>query len=755
MANYDVKGMSCAACQARVEKAVSGVEGVTSCTVSLLTNSMSVEGDVSPDTVMAAVKAAGYKARLSKGELTFDDDAAPIRKRLIISVPVLLVLMYVSMGVCMWGWPALDFIASDMRIIGIIELVLSGLILWVNRIFFIRGFTGLIHLSPNMDTLVALGSGVSYIWSIYVLVRIFISHSAGASGMMSDMAGQGHDLYFESAAMILVLISVGKFLEAVSKGRTTDALKGLLEMSPKTATLMRDGMEVTVPISEVKTGDIFIVKPGEAIPVDGTIEDGNCAVDESALTGESIPVDKAAGDQVSAATINSSGYIRCRADKVGQDTVFAQIIKLMSDAAMTKAPIARIADKVAGIFVPVVMGIALITFIIWMVTGADISFALERAISVLVISCPCALGLATPVAIMVANGRGARAGILFKTSEALEITGRVQTVVLDKTGTVTAGKPVVTDIIPAAGITEDKLLRYAYVLEVRSEHPLSLAVTEAYESDEIPDVDDFEVIPGKGLRGIYEGRELIGGNVGYISEVIGTDPKLSADGGRPGDIGELLALSVRADSVSEEGRTPLMFAYDGHPLGLIAVADVPKDDSVLAVSELKNMGIRTVMLTGDNERTARTIADKVGIDDVIAGVLPGEKADKVLELKKKSHTVMIGDGINDAPALKCADVGMAIGAGTDIAIDAADVVLMKGSLMEAVSAIRLSRRTLTNIRENLFWAFIYNCIGIPLAAGCFIHAFGWTLTPMFGAAAMSLSSFCVVMNALRLNRVKI
>ncbi len=639
MANYGVKGMSCAACQARVEKAVNGVDGVTSCTVSLLTNSMSVEGTASPDVICAAVKAAGYRAKLSAGEISFDDDTAQIRNRLIISAVILAVLMYFSMGVMMLGWPMPFGIPHSHVTIAVTEMVLSGVILWINRIFFIRGMTGLVHRSPNMDTLVSLGSGISWLWSLYILVRIISAHN---SGDMELAGALSMNLYFESAAMILVLITVGKLLEAVSKGRTTSALRGLMELRPQTALLYRDGEEVSVPIEEVGVGDIYIVKAGDYIPVDGVVIEGECRVDESALTGESELVAKAAGDHVSAATISGSGRIRCRAEKVGEDTTLAQIIKLVSDAAVTKAPIARVADRVSAVFVPAVIGIACVTFIVWMLTGAEVGYALERAISVLVISCPCALGLATPVAIMVANGRGARSGILFKTSEAIETTGRVRNIVLDKTGTVTEG--VIIDDT-AAGVSG-------------------------------ADID-----------------------------------RTAGDRIRP--------------------------------------------DSAEAIRELKAMGIRVAMISGDKEAKARAIADEAGIDEVIAEVMPADKSDKVEEMKKTGCTIMIGDGINDAPALTIADVGMAIGAGTDIAMDAADVVLVKSSLMDAVSAIRLSRKTLTNIHQNLFWAFIYNCIGIPLAAGCFIPLTGWTLTPMFGAAAMSLSSVCVVTNALRLNHVKI
>ncbi|MBO4900878.1 MAG: copper-translocating P-type ATPase [Lachnospiraceae bacterium] len=732
MTNYDVKGMSCAACQARVEKAVNGVEGVTSCAVSLLTNSMSVEGDAEPEKIMAAVKAAGYKAKVSSGGLSFDDDTSQIRKRLVFSAVILIILMYFSMGVEMLGLPAPSFITGSHLIIPFLEALLSGAILWINRVFFERGFTGLIHKSPNMDTLVALGSGVSYLWSLYILIRMIV---LSVRGDMDTLHTLGMDQYFESAAMILVLITVGKLLEAISKGRTTDAIKGLIALTPKTATVIRGGAEMTVPIEELAVGDEYVVKAGESVPVDGVILDGTCSVDESALTGESVPVDKEAGDRISAATISRSGYIRARAEKVGQDTALAQIIKLVSDAAVTKAPIARTADKVAGVFVPVVMGIAVITFIIWMIAGSGLSFALERAISVLVISCPCALGLATPVAIMVANGKGARMGILFKTSEAMEITGRTQIVVLDKTGTVTSGKPAVTDVICAGEMTEDKLIEYAYALESYSEHPLARAVTDAYGDGTVPDIDDFEVISGSGIRGTYKGTKLMGGSVKFISGLTNIPD----------------AITEKADALSAAGRTPLLFTCDGEVIGLIAVADEIKADSADAIRELKNMGIKTVMLTGDNEKVASAIAEKAGVDTFIAGVMPDEKAEKIKELKKDGYTVMIGDGINDAPALTVADIGMAIGAGTDIAIDAADVVLMKSSLADAVKAIRLSRRTLTNIHENLFWAFFYNMIGIPLAAGAFIGAFGWKLTPMFGAAAMSLSSFCVVMNALRLN----
>ena len=737
MKQYDVTGMSCAACSARVEKAVNAVEGVTGCSVSLLTNSMGVQGNASPQAVIAAVQAAGYGASL-KGEKTpaenSSDDAlrdreTPVmKKRLFTSLGFLILLMYISMGHTMWGWPLPGFFAGNPVAIGIAQLLLSAIIMVINQKFFINGFRGLIHRAPNMDTLVALGSAASFAYSTYVLFAMTAA---------DHPAHYLHDFYFESAGMILTLITVGKMLEARSKGKTTDALKSLMKLAPKTATIIVDGRETTVPIARVKKGDIFAVRPGENIPVDGVVIEGETAVNEAALTGESIPVDKAPGDSVSAATVNTSGYIRCEATRVGEDTTLSQIIKMVSDAAATKAPIAKVADRVSGVFVPAVISIAAITFVIWMLLGKTFGFALARAISVLVISCPCALGLATPVAIMVGSGVGAKQGVLFKTAVALENAGRTHIVALDKTGTITRGEPRLTDLKPMEGVSEEELLALAAALEQKSEHPLARAILR--HADEqgmiIAEVESFRALPGSGLSAVLDGRKLCGGNMKFI----GSQAHITSD------------VRQLADRLSEAGKTPLFFSRDGELIGVIAVADVIKEDSARAVQELKNMGIRVVMLTGDNERTAKAIGAQAGVDEVIAGVLPEGKASAIRRLKLRGRVAMVGDGINDAPALTAADTGIAIGAGTDVAIDAADVVLMKSRLSDVPAAIRLSRATLRNIHENLFWAFIYNTIGIPLAAGAFISLFGWQLNPMFGAAAMSLSSFCVVTNALRLN----
>lgn len=749
MQKYDVTGMSCAACSARVEKAVKKVDGVTSCSVSLLTNSMGVEGTASSDKIIAAVKAAGYGASLSGGakqksgdvgsDALKDTETPALLRRLIASVVFLVVLMYISMGHMMWGWPLPEILAHNHVAQGLIQLILTAIIMVINQKFFISGFKGLIHRSPNMDTLVALGSGAAFVYSTYALFAMTQAQLVGDhAAVMSYM----HELYFESAAMILTLITVGKTLEARSKGRTTDALKGLMRLAPKTAVVVRDGAEQQVEISQVRVGDIFVVRPGESIPVDGVVLEGSTAVNESALTGESISVDKQEGDRVSAATLNQSGFIRCEATKVGEDTTLSQIIKMVSDAAATKAPIAKVADKVSGVFVPIVISIAVITTIIWLFVGEGFGSALARGISVLVISCPCALGLATPVAIMVGNGVGAKNGILFKTAQSLELAGKVDTVVLDKTGTITRGEPRVTDVIPSEGVGENELLYLANSLERKSEHPLAKAILEYAEGLKISggDVDDFKALPGNGLSGVIGSEEISGGNLKFIS----TKAKVSD---------EIQRIALR---LSEQGKTPLFFAKGSSLLGAIAVSDVIKEDSPEAVNQLKNMGIRVVMLTGDNERTAKAIGAEAGVDEVIAGVLPDGKESVIKRLRDEGRTVaMVGDGINDAPALTRADIGIAIGAGTDIAIDAADIVLMKSRLSDVPAAIRLSRKTLRNIHENLFWAFIYNIIGIPLAAGVFIPIFGWRLNPMFGAAAMSLSSVCVVTNALRLNFVKI
>ena len=741
MKKFNVTGMSCAACSSRVEKAVSKVEGVQSCSVSLLTNSMGVEGSASDESIIAAVEKAGYGASVAGAEKKQsaetdqlkDKDTPVLMHRLIASVGFLVVLMYISMGHMMWGWPLPAFFADNHIAMGLAQLLLCVIIMVINRKFFISGFKGLIHRSPNMDTLVALGSGASFVYSVYAL---FAMTDAQVKGNAELVMSYMHEFYFESAAMILTLITVGKMLEAHSKGKTTNALKALLNLAPKKATLLIDGKETEVTVDKVKKGDVFVVRPGESIPVDAEITDGSTAVDESALTGESIPVDKVIGDTVSAGTINKAGFIKCSATAVGEDTALSQIIKMVSDAAATKAPVAKIADKVSGIFVPAVIVIALITIAVWLLCGQTVGYALARGISVLVISCPCALGLATPVAIMVGNGMGARKGILFKTAASLEEAGKTQIAVLDKTGTITKGEPKVTDIIPFE-ITENELLKYAYSIEVKSEHPLAKAViAKAQEIGLVPyEITDFKAESGNGLSGEYNGKRIIGGSKKYISSIIG----ISND------------ILSKADKLSEEGKTPLFFMLDNKLLGIIAVADVIKEESPQAIKQLQNMGIKVVMLTGDNERTAKAVGKLAGVDEVIAGVMPDGKEKVVAELKKQGKVLMVGDGINDAPALTRADIGMAIGSGTDIAIDAADVVFMKSKLTDVPAAVRLSRKTLRNIHENLFWAFIYNVIGIPLAAGVWIPLLGWQLNPMFGAAAMSLSSFCVVTNALRLN----
>ena len=741
--------MSCAACSARVEKAVSHVPGVTSCSVSLLTNSMGVEGSASPQDIIKAVEEAGYGASLKgtdsqqssasqAAEALADHEIPILKKRLIASVGFLLVLMYFSMGHMMWGWPVPQWFEHNHVAMGLLQLLLAGIVMVINQKFFISGFKSLWHRAPNMDTLVALGSMASFVWSVYVL---FAMTGAQVSGDMAAVENYMMDFYFESAAMILTLITVGKMLEARSKGKTTDALKSLMKLAPKTAVVIRNGQETTIPVEQVHKGDIFVVRPGENIPVDGVVLEGTSAVNESALTGESIPVDKAAGDMVSAATVNQSGFIRCEASRVGEDTTLSQIIKMVSDAAATKAPIAKIADRVSGIFVPAVITIAVITTIVWLLTGQTFGYALARGISVLVISCPCALGLATPVAIMVGNGMGAKNGILFKTAVSLEETGKVQIVALDKTGTITSGQPEVTDILPAEGFSEEQLLTLAFSLEQKSEHPLAKAVLKKAEERKLHayEISDFQALPGNGLSGIMNSQTLMGGSMKFISSRVSVPD----------------SLKQQAEHLAEQGKTPLLFASDNKLAGIIAVADVIKEDSPQAVKELQNMGIQVVMLTGDNEKTARAIGKQAGVDEVIAGVLPDGKESVIRSLKEQGKVAMVGDGINDAPALTRADIGIAIGAGTDIAIDAADIVLMKSRLSDVPAAIRLSRATLRNIHENLFWAFFYNVIGIPLAAGVWIPIFGWTLNPMFGAAAMSLSSFCVVTNALRLNLFKV
>lgn len=741
MKKFNVTGMSCAACSSRVEKAVSKVEGVQSCSVSLLTNSMGVEGSASEESIIAAVEKAGYGASVAGAEKKQSDetdqlkdkDTPVLMHRLIASVGFLVVLMYISMGHMMWGWPLPAFFADNHIAMGLAQLLLCVIIMVINQKFFISGFKGLIHRSPNMDTLVAIGSGASFVYSVYAL---FAMTDAQVKGNAELVMSYMHEFYFESAAMILTLITVGKMLEAHSKGKTTNALKALLNLAPKKATLLIDGKETEVTVDKVKKGDVFVVRPGESIPVDAEITDGSTAVDESALTGESIPVDKVVGDTVSAGTINKAGFIKCSATAVGEDTALSQIIKMVSDAAATKAPVAKIADKVSGVFVPAVIVIALITIAVWLLCGQTVGYALARGISVLVISCPCALGLATPVAIMVGNGMGARKGILFKTAASLEEAGKTQIAVLDKTGTITKGEPKVTDIIPLE-ITENELLKYAYSIEAKSEHPLAKAIiVKAEELSLNPyEVTDFKAESGNGLSAEYNGKRIIGGSKKYISSIIG----ISND------------ILKKADKLSEEGKTPLFFMFDNKLFGIIAVADVIKEESPQAIKQLQNMGIKVVMLTGDNERTAKAVGKLAGVDEVIAGVMPDGKEKVVAELKKQGKVLMVGDGINDAPALTRADIGMAIGSGTDIAIDAADVVFMKSKLTDVPAAVRLSRKTLRNIHENLFWAFIYNVIGIPLAAGVWIPLLGWQLNPMFGAAAMSLSSFCVVTNALRLN----
>lgn len=748
MEQFNVTGMSCAACSARVEKAVSKLDGVSSCSVSLLTNSMGVEGTAKADDIIKAVEDAGYGASLKndreKSAKSVDSDALKdtetpkIKKRLIASVIFLAVLMYISMGHMMWNFPLPSFLAENHIAMGLVQLLLTGIIMVINQHFFISGFKGIIHRSPNMDTLVALGSGAAFIYSTYAL---FAMTNAQLNGDIQAVMGYMHEFYFESAAMILTLITVGKMLEAHSKGKTTDALKGLMNLAPKTAVIVKDGVETEVSIDSVQKDDIFVVRPGESIPVDGIILEGSSAVNESALTGESIPTDKNVGDKVSAATINQSGFIKCKATRVGEDTTLSQIIKMVSDAAATKAPIAKIADKVSGIFVPVVIIIAIITAVIWLLIGDPFGSALQRAISVLVISCPCALGLATPVAIMVGNGVGARNGILFKTAVSLETSGNINIVALDKTGTITSGEPKVTDIVTSDGISEAELLQTAVTLECKSEHPLAKAIIGKAEEMQITrqEISNFQILAGNGLSGTLENTLVAGGNLNFISS-------------RAEIVSEIKA---KAEQLAENGKTPLFFSKGNKLLGIIAVADVIKEDSPRAIKELRDMGIKVVMLTGDNVKTADAIGKQAGVDEVIAGVLPDGKEKVIQKLKMQGKVAMVGDGINDAPALTSADVGIAIGAGTDIAIDAADIVLMKSRLSDVPAAIRLGRSTLRNIHENLFWAFIYNIIGIPLAAGLFIPIFGWGLNPMFGAAAMSLSSFCVVTNALRLNFVKI
>ncbi len=743
MTQYNVTGMSCAACSSRVEKAVSKVGGVTACSVSLLTNSMGVEGDASPQDIINAVKKAGYGASLKErgkaasaeaergGDNGTSEDS--LKARLIWSVAFLLILMYFSMGHMMWGWPLPSFYEGNHIAMGLTQLLLTSVIMVINQRFFISGYKSLWHRAPNMDTLVALGATAAFVYSTYAL---FAMTDAQVKNDMNGVMTYMMDFYYESAAMILTLITVGKMLEAHSKGKTTSALKGLMNLSPKTAVILKNNEEITVPIERVQKDDIFIVRPGDSIPTDGIVIEGSSAINESALTGESIPADKTEGDFVSAATVNQSGFLKCRATRVGEDTTLSQIIKMVGDAAATKAPIAKIADKVSGIFVPVVIAIAVLSTAVWLILGRDIGYSLARGISVLVISCPCALGLATPVAIMVGNGMGAKSGILFKTAASLEETGRIRLVALDKTGTITSGEPKVTDIITADGVEEDELLKLACTIEKKSEHPLSRAIMEFSYSKNInpDDAEDFVAVPGHGLQGNLSGRQIRGGNLLYAEETAQIPQR----------------FKNAADELSRQGKTPLFFSYDGKFIGIIAVADVIKEDSPQAIAQLRNMGIEVVMLTGDNERTAKAMGERAGVDKVIAGVLPQEKESVIRELKKSGKTAMVGDGINDAPALTSADVGIAIGAGTDIAIDAADVVLMKSRLSDVPAAIRLSRAVLRNIHQNLFWAFFYNTIGIPLAAGVFIP-FGLTLNPMFGAAAMSLSSFCVVSNALRLN----
>ena len=746
MERYNVSGMSCAACSSRVEKSVSSLPGINSCNVSLLTNSMTVEGNADSRDIIAAVEKAGYKARLEKeqegreGKDSFspDEETAKLKRRLTASLVFLVILMYFSMGHMMWGWPIPRFMEGNHIAMGLLQLILTAAVMVINQKFFISGFKGLIHRAPNMDTLVAIGAAAAFIYSTAAL---FLMTDAQLEGDISSVEGYMHEFYFESAAMILTLITVGKMLEARSKGKTTDAIRRLMSLAPEKATVIRGDREVIVPVAQVKKGDIFVLRPGERVPVDGTIVEGKSAIDESALTGESIPAEKGEGDSVSAATINTSGYLKCRAVRVGEDTTLAQIVRLVSDAAATKAPVAKIADKVSGIFVPAVMAISLLTLAVWLAAGQSMGFALARGISVLVISCPCALGLATPVAIMAGSGKGARSGILFKTAAAMEETGKIQIVALDKTGTVTKGHPEVADIVTAESVHEEQLLRLAFDLESRSEHPLAVAIVEeaSRRGMEAAEVSEFEALPGRGLVAVREGRVIAGGNLQFISSKAEVTKNISAEARR----------------ISSQGKTPLFFSEDGKMIGMIAVADSIKEDSHKAVEELENMGIKVVMLTGDNEAAARSIGEKAGISRVIAQVLPSEKEKVIRTLQKQGKTAMVGDGINDAPALTRADVGIAIGAGTDIAVDAADVVLMKNSLRDVPAAIRLSRSALKIIHENLFWAFIYNVVGIPLAAGVFISALGWQLNPMFAAAAMSLSSFCVVTNALRLNLVNV
>lgn len=742
MKKYNITGMSCAACSARVEKAVSKVEGVTACSVSLLTNSMSVEGNASDESIISAVVNAGYGATVygntkksnDSNDLLKDKTTPALLKRLIASVGFLIALMYISMGHMMWGFPLPSFLSENYIAIGLTQLLLCIIIMVINQKFFINGFKGIIHRSPNMDTLVALGSGASFVYSVYAL---FAMTDAQVKGNVELAMSYMHEFYFESAAMILTLITVGKMLESYSKGKITNALKTLLNLAPKKATLLIDGEETEVTVDKVKKGDVFVVRPGDNIPVDAEIIEGDTAIDESALTGESIPVDKFVGDLVSAGTINKSGFIKCCATAVGEDTTLLQIIKMVSDASASKAPVAKIADKVSGIFVPVVIAIAVVTIIVWLICGQTVGFALARGISVLVISCPCALGLATPVAIMVGNGMGARKGILFKTASSLEETGKIEIAVLDKTGTITKGEPKVTDIIPVIDVSETELLQLAYSIEIKSEHPLAKAIIKRAEELKLKpyEVDCFKAEAGKGLSATYNGEKLIGGSKKYISSIISVSEN----------------IINKADELSEEGKTPLLFIKENKLLGIIAVADVIKEESARAVKELQNMGIKVVMLTGDNERTAKAVGKLAGVDEVIAGVMPDGKEKVIRNLKNSGKVLMVGDGINDAPALTTADIGMAIGSGTDVAIESADIVLMRSKLTDVPSAIRLSRKTLKNIHENLFWAFIYNVIGIPLAAGIWIPILGWQLNPMFGAAAMSLSSFCVVTNALRLN----
>ena len=750
MEQYNVTGMSCAACQARVEKAVNAIDGVDSCAVSLLTNSMGVEGSASPEEIIKAVESAGYGASLKNAnkvsntaggyEDSLKDTETPIlKKRLIASVILLIPLMYVSMGHMLWNWPLPAFLDGNHVAMGLYQLLIAGFIMVINQKFFVSGFKGLIHRAPNMDTLVALGATASYAYSIYAL---FAMSGAVMDGNRDQVMYYMDQFYFESAATILTLITVGKTLEARSKGKTTDALKALMKLAPKTAVILEGDTEKTVPIEEVKVGDRFVVRPGDSIPVDGIVKEGESAVNESALTGESVPVEKQAGDKVSAATINTSGYMVCEATRVGEDTTLAGIIRMVSDAAATKAPIAKIADRVSGVFVPVVIGIAFVTFIVWLLAGQTFGYAIARAVSVLVISCPCALGLATPVAIMVGNGVGAKSGILFKTAAVQELTGKTQIVALYKTGTITTGVMRVTDVIPTDGISENELLAAAYALESKSEHPISKAIIDYAKEHNIGLIEttEFEVLSGNGLRAKLDGTFVAGGNTRFITGILGSPDALN---------------SKAMDKLSAQGKTPVLFTKDNKLIGIIAVADTIKDDTPQAVSELKKMGIHVVMLTGDNEITARAIAEQAGVDEVVAGVLPDGKEAVIRKLMEHGKVAMVGDGINDAPALTRADVGIAIGAGTDIAIDAADVVLMKSSIRDVAAAIRISRATIRNIHENLFWAFFYNVIGIPLAAGCYVAAFGWTLNPMFGAAAMGLSSFCVVSNALRLNWLKV